>query len=371
MVTLSFLLIGILAACAREPAAPPIAMPPSISGVRGMRTVNTGVLFDALEGVSAYDSENKDLTGSIALICDPAIAFDDGKYVFSDSEAGIYELAYSVTDRNGNKKSAYTTLSVQKVPDYGYFLGAGDKDKTPAQAFQSLVYKDSATGVSMTYALYVPSDYDANREYPMMVFLHGNGSQGTNLPFINGGVGYELFLRYISLSDKYSCIFVAPQCPSGDFWTPYADYSNGYTNVDATPRTAASRAMTSLLDTITETYSIDHGRQYITGLSMGGFGTWDLLARFPGRFAAAAPICGGGDASYAELIKATAVWAFHGNADERVPVSGSRNMVAALEAAGADIKYTEYPGVGHECWNHAFAEDEYFSFLFTKAINQS
>ncbi|MDD4496475.1 MAG: prolyl oligopeptidase family serine peptidase, partial [Eubacteriales bacterium] len=112
-------------------------------------------------------------------------------------------------------------------------------------------------------------------------------------------------------------------------------------------------------------YSIDKSRIYVTGLSLGGFGTWDIISRHPELFAAAIPVCGGGDPSYAEVLVDMPIWTFHGSADSIVPVEGTREMVEALKAAGSElIKYTEYENAEHNVWNMAYVEDDLLTWLF-------
>ena len=113
-------------------------------------------------------------------------------------------------------------------------------------------------------------------------------------------------------------------------------------------------------------YRIDSDRLYVTGLSMGGFGTFELTTRYPDVFAAAAPICGGGDPTKAKTLSALPVWVFHGDADRVVPVGFSRSMVKAIETAGGKPKYTEYPGVGHDCWTATYADPAFHDWLFAQ-----
>jgi hypothetical protein len=119
-----------------------------------------------------------------------------------------------------------------------------------------------------------------------------------------------------------------------------------------------------IADAIASEFVTDPARQYITGLSMGGYGTWDSIIRNPDRFAAALPICGAGDPTKADLIKQLPLWTFHGDIDPTVPVKGSRQMVAALEAVGSTIRYTEYPGVMHDAWDMTYANEEVIDWLF-------
>jgi predicted peptidase len=124
------------------------------------------------------------------------------------------------------------------------------------------------------------------------------------------------------------------------------------------------RLLLELIPALRKEYGIDPKRIYVTGLSMGGFGTWDLIARKPDWFAAAAPVCGGADEATAATISKIPVWAFHGDQDGAVKPSRSRNMVEALKKAGGEPKYTEYKGVGHDSWNPAYKDPELMKWLF-------
>jgi poly(3-hydroxybutyrate) depolymerase len=131
------------------------------------------------------------------------------------------------------------------------------------------------------------------------------------------------------------------------------------------PSTPARLALAAL-DALRKEFNLDPSRLYLTGLSMGGYGTWDTIARHPKLFAAAVPVCGGGDESTAPAIKDLPIWCFHGGADKTVPPERSRNMIEALKAAGGHTRYTEYPGVGHNSWDKAYAEPELPTWLFAQ-----
>jgi predicted peptidase len=126
------------------------------------------------------------------------------------------------------------------------------------------------------------------------------------------------------------------------------------------------KLLLGLIDSLEKTLPIDKSRIYVTGLSMGGYGTWDLISRRPERFAAAVPVCGGGDEGQAANAAKVPVWAFHGGKDGVVIPERSRNMVEALKTAGATPKYTEYPEVGHDSWNKAYADPEMMKWLFSQ-----
>jgi len=121
-----------------------------------------------------------------------------------------------------------------------------------------------------------------------------------------------------------------------------------------------------LIEKLSQEFAIDRKRLYITGLSMGGYGTWDIIQRHPDMFAAAMPVCGGGDSAAAPLIKDLPIWVFHGDKDGAVPVIRSQNMVAALKQAGSKVKYTEYPGVGHNCWTQTYANQDVLKWFFSQ-----
>jgi predicted peptidase len=163
---------------------------------------------------------------------------------------------------------------------------------------------------------------------------------------------------------KYAAFVIAPQCPAGEAWGGINRLAKAPTPpdklapaLDATLKAAA---------TLQKEFSIDDKRIYITGLSMGGYGTWNVLANRTELFAAAAPICGGGDTSQASKFKDIPIWAFHGADDRTVPVERSREMIEALKAAGAHPKYTEYPGVGHNSWAQTYSDPALYEWLFAQ-----
>lgn len=144
----------------------------------------------------------------------------------------------------------------------------------------------------------------------------------------------------------------------------YVDWSQGTFDRDTVPESRYLKAVIELTDELQKEFSIDKNRLYITGLSMGGYGTWDAITRYPGKFRAAVPICGGGDPAKAAPIKDMKIWAFHGELDDVVPAKGSQNMIKALREAGGNPRYTEYKGVDHGSWERAYAEPELLDWLF-------
>jgi predicted peptidase len=210
---------------------------------------------------------------------------------------------------------------------------------------------------TLPYRLMKPADYDPKQKYPLVIFLHGSGESGTdNEAQLKHGLKP---LASAEMRKQYPCFLVAPQCP---------DRKRGWTGRKATKDHLAGvgPVVLKLISELEKDFSIDSKRIYLTGLSMGGSGTWDLLAREPQLFAAGVPICGSGDPARAEKLAKIPLWVFHGDKDKAVDVDKSRKMVAAIKKAGGDPKYTEYPGVGHDSWTQSYENPELYKWLFAQ-----
>ena len=196
---------------------------------------------------------------------------------------------------------------------------------------------------TVRYWLYLPEDYGQPRKrYPLMLFLHGAGERGDDLDKV------KLWgpPKRLEKGGKLPFIVASPQCPKGRWWN--------------------TEELLKLLDHLQATLAVDNERVYVTGLSMGGYGSWNLLAAAPNRFAAAVPICGGGDPATADKFTHVAVWAFHGDADEIVPAAKSKAMVDAIEAAGGKLaRLTLYPGVAHNSWSETYANEKLYHWLLS------
>jgi predicted peptidase len=211
---------------------------------------------------------------------------------------------------------------------------------------------------TLPYRLFVPREYDPAQAYPLVLFLHGAGERGTdNWLQLTGQTAPLVFVQPDNQT-VWPCFMMAPQCPSNDFWS--ADWSSDE------PSTSL-RLTIEVVDALQQEFSIDPGRLYVTGLSMGGFGSWDAITRYPGKFAAAVPIAGGGAVRLADQCAQTPIWNFHSDDDPVVPVAFSRDMIAAVRAAGGDPIYTEYTGYGHASWVPAYAEPDLLLWLFAQA----
>ena len=204
---------------------------------------------------------------------------------------------------------------------------------------------------TLPYRLILPKDYDESKEYSLLFFFHGAGERGNDneLQFFH-------CVQYLA-DNMPETIIVAPQCPEGEQWvdTPWA---NGAYSIEAVPESDQMIAVMELLEQLKTEYSVDTDRIYASGISMGGFGTWDVMMRHNDVFAAAIAVCGGGDISQAENLVDVPLFVFHGDADTAVPVSGSRDTVQAIkDAGGTKVEYVEYKGAGHGIWNDAFATE--------------
>jgi predicted peptidase len=194
---------------------------------------------------------------------------------------------------------------------------------------------------TLPYLLYKPPQYEARDSWPLVMFLHGMGERGTDLT----RVPLHGLARHIAAGEDFPFVALMPQCPPDSYWPQELD------------------ALEALLEHVSGTLKIDTQRVYLTGLSMGGYGTWHLAARCPQRFAAIAPICGGGLPWLAERIKDIPVWAFHGDKDDIVPTWAARSMVRAVREAGGNAKLTLYHGVGHDSWTQTYANPKLYTWL--------
>jgi predicted peptidase len=228
-----------------------------------------------------------------------------------------------------------------------------------SRLFEARTYA-SASGGTLPYRLMKPAGYDSTKRYPLVLFLHGAGERGAdNRKQLLAGLNIFADPKRI---DRYPCFIVAPQCPEEDKWADVEWRADSHVmNRKPTPGLAMALEIVAALE---KEFPIDTARLYIIGYSMGGYGTWDAIQRYPDLFAAAVPVCGGGDESAARRIIRVPVWAFHGALDDIVKVSRSRNMVNALVRAGGVPRYTEYADINHFCWGKAFSDEAMLAWLF-------
>ena len=215
-------------------------------------------------------------------------------------------------------------------------------DAKPKTGFVDKTYTN-ADGSKSPYVVYIPKSYDKSKKFPVLLFLHGSGETkgGTKQP-VDVGIATAIKKR-----PDFPFIVVIPQSEKRT-WLAKSD--DGH------------RAL-AILDEVMNDYSTDEDRVILTGLSMGGFGTWSLGFAEKDRWAALVPICGGGDPRNGAALKGMPIWCFHGGADNVVPAKLSHDMIDAIKKAGGDPKYTEYDGVGHNSWDEAYSTDELYTWM--------
>ena len=208
--------------------------------------------------------------------------------------------------------------------------------------------KRTFTGVitqnaNLKYLLYFPPAYAKQDKWPLIIFLHGYGERGDDLELVKK----HGLPKMIEAGQDFPFIVVSPQCPDTTVWPEQVDELNG------------------LIDSLIAEYKVDTSRVYLTGLSMGGYGTWYLASRYPEKFAAIAPICGGGGWWMTDSLKNIPIWVFHGDADDVVPLIESEVMVNRVKGAGGDITFTVYPGVAHDSWTETYDNPELYQWLLS------
>jgi len=193
----------------------------------------------------------------------------------------------------------------------------------------------------INYLMFLPKDYTkSGKPSPMIVFLHGSGERGTDLEKVKAWGPPAM----VEKNPDFPFIVVSPQCPEGQWWNIFL--------------------LKGMIDDVLAKYNVDKNRVYLTGLSMGGFGTWELAMTFPDYFAAVAPICGGGNPLLVSKLKNTPVWVFHGKKDTSVPEQQSAIMVEALKKIGANVEYTVLPEGGHsDAWIYAYDKAGLFDWF--------
>lgn len=218
-------------------------------------------------------------------------------------------------------------------------------------------HMEAKTFETLPYRIYVPEGLESGQTVPLVLFLHGAGERGNdNAAQLVHGV--TSMVDY-SVRTKQPLILLAPQCPKGSGW-------GGRRSQTKNPLSLAL----DLVEQTKKSLPVDADRVYITGLSMGGYGTWTAIAQKPDLFAGAIPICGGGVPAEAGKLVSVPVWAFHGGADGTVPPERSRVMIAAIQAEGGWPRYTEYPGVGHNSWTQTYDDDVVLDWLLSQRLSQ-
>jgi len=233
--------------------------------------------------------------------------------------------------------------------------GAQDKaERRPGGANASFAVREfkGSNGHALRFSLFVPQKEGENSKLPLVLCLHGAG----------GNTAAANILASAEMQKKHVCVVMAPACDNRETRWVEAPFGRGRSARAVMPE------LLEALDSVVKETSADPSRIYVTGQSMGGIGTWGLIAKHADRFAAAVPVCGIWQPDDAAKMSGVAIWAFHGDMDPTVPVAGSRDMIAALKKAGVspEPKYSELAGVGHGSWGPAYANPELWEWLFAQ-----
>lgn len=217
-------------------------------------------------------------------------------------------------------------------------------DRESVQKIETKAEADFSTQL----LLFLPENYQKKDKWPLLLFLHGAGERGINIEKV-AVHGPPKLARQGKLQEF---VIIAPQCPKGDYWDSFRQQNN----------------LIHLISTAKKELKLDPNRIYVTGLSMGGFGTWELAANLHNKIAAAVPVCGGGSIWNSRILKNVPIWAFHGAKDDIVPPQLSEQMVEAINEKGGNARLTIYPNANHNSWNRAYNTDELYQWLLKQNL---
>jgi predicted peptidase len=224
---------------------------------------------------------------------------------------------------------------------------AADKGLPEGRSVHRLFLANAAAD-HVNYLLYVPRSYaqDTGSDWPLILFLHGSEQRGDNPALLQD----LALLTFAEDSGDFPFVAVIPQCPPNIHWPP--------------------RIVKSVLDSVESMLRIDRDRVYLTGFSMGGYGTWQTAAAFPRTFAAIAPICGMSDLPEVPRLTGIPIWAFHGAQDVNVPVAESRKMIDTLRKSGSDARLTVYPDLAHDCWTMTYRDSRLYLWFLDHSLSE-
>jgi predicted peptidase len=262
-----------------------------------------------------------------------------------------------VLQKPGGTKPVSVPLASLSEADHEFLRAEAAKANAPIAASGKYAAQWSGSfeqgnfGGNLPFLLRVPKDLKTGGKVPLLLFLHGAGEKGDDNKKQLKHDPTKLAPK--DVFEKNPMIVVAPQCPADQFWSG-----------------EPLESVIKLVKDLQKELPVDSDRIYITGLSMGGYGTWGALAMEPRLFAAAVPICGGGDPGAVKKFDKVPIWAFHNDGDPTVGVEGSRSMIAALKKAGAEPKYTEYPSPQHDAWTRTYKDPALWEWLLTQKRKQ-
>jgi poly(3-hydroxybutyrate) depolymerase len=330
-------------------------IPSSSGGIQTMKqTYLTAlcVLFCALTIPTPAQAENENeneirtwtstsgttIEGSLSGISGRRVTIKktDGKSItVNNAQLNKEDRAYVFTAAKKSKIAKSAAVAQEEIDKLGLKPGTTQATDVPKSLLASKC-------IAPKYQLYLPQNYVSTEEkLPLVLFLHGMGERGEDPKMIvRHGPPRD------AVKKKRPFILIAPQCKDNSFWVP-------------------SEIM-KLIEHTRDTLNVDEDRIYITGLSMGGYGTWSTIAAYPDTFAGAIPICGGGNPLAAKEMKKIPIWVFHGDADSVVKISQSQRMVDAVKKHKGNIKFTIYPGVAHNSWSRTYANQKVWDWLLTQ-----
>lgn len=248
-------------------------------------------------------------------------------------------------------KCAWNLIVAMALPNI--FAGSvlAEEPAAGQQVEQSLTSAKDATQ-KLDYLLFLPETYGkSDAKHPLILFLHGAGERGNKLELVK----FHGPPKNVERDTQFPYIVVSPQCATDERWS-----DEKYQGL-----------LIELLNDLVKRYQIDEDRIYLTGLSMGGYGSWALAAGHPQRFAAVVPICGGGDPDTADQLKSLPIWVFHGDSDKAVPLNESVEMVEAIRKVGGNVKFTVYPGVDHNSWTQTYDNPKLYEWLMQQTASKN
>lgn len=311
---------------------------------------------------------------AVSVCGDDLVLYATSEYLYPY----LFEIAKQLLDSDKatfapDRSFIYHKSQYKEVP-YAGFLKLKNStmgEKQLLEIFEARTF-EAEDGTRLPYRIYIPSSYYDGAEVPVVTILHGAGERGSdNVSHLVNNYVPELFSQ--ANSPYWNAIVICPQCPAGQQWVD-TPWGNGNYSTETVKQSNELTAVLEILDKIEEDYSTDTSRYYVTGLSMGGFGTWDLIMRHPDRFAAAMPICGGADPEMAEVLVDKPIWTFHGSNDTTVPYAGTNAMVTAIKNACTEkgvtpvIRFEPVGGGSHLIWSNIGKLGTYSKWLFSQSL---
>ena len=350
--------------------------------LRNTIAAQLGVTMEVVSGSSVQETKNEIVIGNARPIAEKTAKKLTGQFDFAlkveqdklvlcakDSFSYLYLTEYLKrevfikSEENGLTLDSDDNVvySASKLTDMNYidYMQKEDKYFSLEELFAFAQYQNSDT--TLPYRIYIPFNYSPEKSYPLFINLHGAGHRGNDNQRQLGFIDPVLKNAKIPLDDA---IMIFPQCPENNRWVD-TDWAKGTYSLDAVPESNELKALVELIAQLQETYSIDKNRVYACGVSMGGYGVWNLMMNHPDLLAAGIMMCGAADPTKAAVLKDLPIWTIHGDQDPTVPVEATREIVNAIKNAGGDkINYTELAGYGHDVWTYTYSNEEIFTWLF-------